>query len=622
MNTIDQLYKGLTPRLFVFGLVLCFIPLLLLVRLWYEQVHRGAEHQKSISRQSIRTIRLTPVRGRIFSRDGMALTDNVPEYDAYFHIHEMRQPGRFGYTQTIKYVLSQLDLVAAAIERQNTIGEDDLKRHIRLYPALPFKAFTSLNDQERARLIEMIHTVPGLEIINHFKRVYPLGEATSHILGFVGRKDPSDESDRDLYSYFLPELSGRNGLEKLFDDELDGHGGSQLVQVDSMGFFFDDYESEPAIAGNDVQLTLDSRAQQIAYRLLVKRRGAIVLVDTLTGAVLALCSSPAYDPNKLTKEYYDRLRTDRTGRPLINRALNGGYSPGSIIKPLVGMLMLESGFINGNDKYDCNGAYAIGDTRIRCATRYGHGEITMIQALESSCNPFFIHGGVNLGLEKLQTIFSQAGFGTDLEFIIKQSSSSGTFPTRARKYQTTHQPWNIFDTALISIGQGQICISPLHAAMFTAAIANGGTLFHPYLVQKLQNHTRHTIKYYQPEIIDHLAISPANMEIIRAGMYAVIHGPNASASEAQTSVIELAGKTGTAEVGRGKYKKNNTWFVCYGPYQSPQYALAVLVEDGVSGGKTAAPLARRFFELYLKDGERLSNSQASVRNLSSNQIDQ
>jgi penicillin-binding protein 2 len=231
--------------------------------------------------------------------------------------------------------------------------------------------------------------------------------------------------------------------------------------------------------------------------------------------------------------------------------------------------------------------------------------------LESSCNPFFIHGGVNLGLEKLQTIFSQAGIGNDLNFIITYSSSTGSFPSRARKYQTTHQRWNIFDTALISIGQGPISTSPLQAAMFTAAIANGGTLYQPYLVQKVRTQSNHLVKFFQPQVLGHLDVSPATLETIHKGMHEVIHGAQASAGEAQTKTIDLAGKTGTAEVGKGKYKKNNTWFICFGPYKEPKYAMAVLIEDGSSGGKTAAPLARRFFELYLNQNDALTSAQTS-----------
>ncbi len=596
---IDKIYKGLTIRIFIIAACSCTLMLTLICRLWNEQLKSGKIHNESISKQSIRRIRIPPIRGRIVSRDGQIFTENEPIYHVNFHIHELRQPGKFGRNKTIRHLQEQIIKTAKIIGRQLTITDAEINRHFHVYPALPFKAFANLNKTELARLYEVILGIPGLEISTSIKRIYPMNDACAHLIGFVGKQDPNVVDDRDAYSYYLPELTGRTGIERIFNDQLKGIGGSKLARVDSLGFFYEETaEKQHALSGNDIVLNIDSRAQFIAQKMMQGRRGAFVLLDCNNGAVLAIASSPTYNLNEISATYADLAR-DSKHRPLINRAISGGYMPGSIIKPLTALALLENNITNPEQLYDCIGYSRIGDAKIKCAHTSGHGEINIYQAIESSCNPYFIDKSLSLGIDRLRVVFEKAGIGQDVGFEIPTRGSRGLIPGRQLKLRRQRQSWNAFDTGLVSIGQGLISISPLQAAMFTAAIANGGIVYRPSIIHSIIDSNGNKVKEFSSSINSRLNISKQSLHIVQQAMINAIKGNRATGYQAGNSKIELAGKTGTAEVGFGKNKRKNTWFVCYGPINNPVYALAILIEDGDSGGDTCAPLARLFFESYL-----------------------
>ena len=618
--TIDQIFRGITARLIV--LIFCMVVTLglLILRLWHEQVHRGPKHRKAISMQSVRRIRIPPVRGRLFCSDGKLLTDNVPVYDALFHIHELRQPGRYGFVKTATVLYEHLDRTAKIIGREFDTPLKTLKRHVHIYPALPFEAFEDLDEMEMARLFEWMPGIQGLEIATRMKRIYPMGATGAHILGFVGRKDPNLEEERSKYSYFLPELTGRTGLEKLFEEHLKGMGGAKLVQVDSMGFFYDEVgKTKPPQSGNDVILTVDSRAQSIAQELLENKRGAMVVLNCNTGAVLAIVSSPTYNLNNLTGRTYANLANDEKNLPLLNRSIAGGYSPGSIIKPIIGMAALNEKVYGVNKTHHCLGYYQIGDTKIHCSSTQGHGTINLVQALETSCNSYFIDAGINVGVDRLSAYLSNAGIGHDPGLEIAIGGSSGLLPSRGMKERRMGRHWTTFDTALISIGQGLVTLSPLQAAVFTAAIANGGTVYRPTLVRAIKDARGYYIKIMKPEVREKLWVSPRYLQRIREGLIRTVSGEHGTGSLAKTPAIELAGKTGTAEIGSGNNKRKNVWFVCYGPADSPRYSIAILIENGVSGGTTAAPLAKQFFERYLSAIGKRDSKVSSHRDIDQDQ---
>jgi penicillin-binding protein 2 len=599
---LNKVYEGFNLRMVTLLIGAGAIAGLLIYTLWQEQVSRGPKYQHLISRQSIRKIRIPPVRGRILTQDNVAITENLPSYDVVFHIHELRKAGRWKNNHpspTTKNVMAKIEQVAAIIGRPVEVEWQAIETHKNIYPAIPFRAFARLTDVELARLQSAVPGIGGMEIRTGMIRTYPMGEAGAQLIGFVARPDPKPEEVQG-YSYFLPELKGRSGMELKYDDTLSGKGGMRIVRVDSQGFYHEDLDGKNGVAhpmqmGYDMVLTVDSRAQMIAQNVMTGKRGALVMVDVRNGAVLAMVSAPSYDLNNMTGARYSALLRDSEGLPLLNRAIAGGYMPGSIVKPLVGLCLLENG-MGADTEIHCPGYLLVGkrDQKIKCT--HVHGDVAMVEAVATSCNTFFMAAGINAGIDVLSPFYAASGVGRRLGFEMRMSGSDGTLPSPEILRRRNQRDWRTGDTALVSMGQGFISVSPLHAAVFTAAIANGGTVFRPYLVQGIKHHGGPYVQVSKREVLSNLPVSPINLEVIQMGMKDCVYGEDGTAPLARTDSIRLAGKTGTAELGNDR---KNTWFICYGPAQNPKYAMAVLVEDGEYGGTTAAPVARRFFDAWL-----------------------
>ena len=491
------------------------------------------------------------------------------------------------------------------------LTEENIIHHINTQPALPMTVFENLTTQELAKISEIPSPIPGMEIVTVPQRRYKHGSTACHLLGYIRKGNPKEAQDRDEYFYYIPDEKGKKGIEKIYDSSipevdiqrrgLRGTPGSSLVRVDFRGFIYKSIgNSILAQPGNDIVLTINLKAQQIAEKLMLKHNGAFVLLDANTGAVLTMVSSPGYDVSKfmpkLSSKYWNKLQKDPK-RPLFNRATSGEYEPGSIIKPVIALSILENN-ISASEMISCPGRSYIGDATIRCGRRNGHGSLNLVSALEQSCNVFFIEHGRILGLEKLAETLASLGIGKKTEFALYERS--GLLPSRGDLYYKTGRKWNVFDTALISIGQGNIHVTPLQAALFTAAIANGGTLWRPYLLQQVLDPKGNTIYINTPFPRAELKINKDYLDIIHQGMYKVVHGRHGSGKQANSKKIQLHGKTGTAEKGSGENKSKNTWFTGFGTHKGKTYAFTVFVENGKSGGKTCAPIARQFFDTWLE----------------------
>ncbi|MCH2174124.1 MAG: penicillin-binding protein 2 [Lentisphaeria bacterium] len=589
----------------LFLLSLLFLAMFILIwRLYVVQIKGGDEHRESIRSQSIRRIRIPSVRGRIISSDGQYFADNRVKYDTYIHIHELRKRTKAG---TIEYVLEKIQELADLIGRDHTFTKEKVDKHIRQYPALPFRLFENLQEDELARLTEQMPAIPGLELTTDYMRIYPQNELGAHLIGYVNKRvyggskpRPGDLSRDDIrYAYyFYPEQIGRNGLEKVFNQDLSGEVGFRVVRVDSMGYYHDQLEQEhDKKHGLDLHLTLDARAQRIAQRLLAGKLGSLVMLDVNTGAVKAMVSNPSFDLNRVRYDYGKHLKNP--SRPLVNRSITADYLPGSILKPILGLGLLQEGLHTENSEYDCLGYYKIGNREIDCHLHSGHGNLSLTTALEDSCNPYFIDGGIRMGVDKLHDLYKSAGVGVKPGLELDNRYSAGIVPGRGEMQLRQRRRWIMSDTAFVSIGQGFVSISPLQAAMFTAAVANGGKVYKPYLVAEKRNFQGTTIFKREPQLKSVLQIDAKHYSTVHQGMYDVVYGDIGTAKVVRSDLIKIAGKTGTAEVGPRSRRTKNTWFVGFGPFEKPEFAIAVLVENGVSGGKDAAPIAIRFIEEFL-----------------------
>ena len=577
------------------GVVLVFLGLLL-ARLWQVQLQQGAEHVSDIKRQSIRPIRLNPLRGRILARDGTPLADREARLNLIFHVSEMRQAGR--KRRTIGHIVKKSFELARMIGRPAPLTPTKAKDHLYYRPAMPLTVFKNLSDQETAILAEMTPPVRGMEIAPQVERQYPLPGIASHVLGIAARQTPSASLGMKEYRspYVTLELHGRTGLERKYDEVLAGTAGAKLVRVNTLGYVHEVIGvPKLPVDGKDLVLTLDLGAQRAAELVLRGHTGALVLLDIHTGGVLAMASSPTYDLSKMTGRLETTLGT------ALNRAVGGSYMPGSIVKPLTALAALECGAIDTSTVYECTGAYKIGKRPIRCARRYGHGELTVVEALRVSCNPFFINAGILTGLDRLIPIYEAVGIGENPRIDLPPPIARGIRPNRAYVRRVWNETWNAHNTALVSIGQGVFTLSPLQAAMFCTAIANGGRLYRPYLVQSILNPDGSAWSNTAPTVEHRLPVKPAHIDTVRKGMTEVVNATKGSGRNARNNAISLAGKTGTAEVGPRGNRHKNTWFICFGPVEDPQYAFACVIERGESGGKTVAPIAKRFFEQWLLD---------------------
>lgn len=597
-------------RLFITGALIFVAYIFLTISLWNEQVRLGTTHRDKISRQSIRRIRTPAERGKIYSSDMRLLADNRPEYDAFFYLAEMRLPGR--RAKTIDSILKTEQKLASLIGRKSSLKRAEVIQHMNIKPGLPMRVFSQLTPKEMGILHEIKQNYTGLEILPRAVREYPGGKLAAHILGFTLKADPKKQDDRKDFFYYIPDITGKRGVEKIYDTGesfsadgtirgMRGIPGSRLVMVDRSGFIYKTLSTDiEAIDGNDIILTIDSKAQQTAEAVLQGNKGSIVLLDASTGAILAMASSPAFDPNIFSTGDSNEIRKlyNSKDNPLLNRAAQGVYTPGSIIKPLTGIALLEHGMPPDTVIF-CDGATWIGDARIRCASwrRGGHGNEDIIGALEHSCNDFFIEKGTELSLPQLRETLDSAGIGKNTGFCLSEQSGLAPSDEYKRKYYKTG--WNKYDTGLLSIGQGIILVTPLQAALYCAAIANGGTLWKPYLLQSVTDRFGNRLFAATPEIRGHLKVSAKNLAMIREGMYRVVNSPTGGGKAAKNPAIDLSGKTGTAEVGPVSNRIHNTWFICFGKRDGKTYAAAIMIEKGASGGSSCAPLAAEFFTKWL-----------------------
>ena len=573
----------------------------LVIRLWQMQVIRSSEYEYKDRKQSARRIRIPAMRGEIFGRDGTAIVRNRPSYNLLFHPGEMTTERSRDRAQ---FIMDQADQVAAVLGRYNPLTLENVRRHLNYQPGLPLTAFKDLSDEERGRLDELFPPVRGLEVTAEPMREYPFGSLAAQLIGYVGNEDPGAADDRREYFYYLPSLEGRSGLEYQFNDKLSGKAGSQFVMVNSNGFVHEQLEEPtPPENGYDLRLTLDNDGQIAAEHALRGHLGAIVVMSAETGAVRVMASSPTFPPGdfvpSISRARFKALNED-PGNPFLNRAVQGSYMPGSTIKPLTALAGLENG-IPDTKTYDCTGIAPHGyGSGIRCTARYGHGDLDMRHAIMKSCNVYFVELGVEVGIDALSRMFASAGIGTKTG--IEIAERAGYLPKDGPK-------WNENETAYVSIGQGKVEVTPLQAAVFYGAIANGGTMYKPYLIDHIYDHDR--ITGTQLSVFDavplktgRLAASKESLDVIREGMYLVVHDPAGSGRRGDVKSAELYAKTGTADVGRGANATKNTWFNGFvkHPRTGELLSFAAVIEHGDSGGGTTAPVvAEMFTEWFSRD---------------------
>ena len=484
-------------RLLLLGVVMAICGAVLVGRLWKLQVTQAPEHQARLARQSLRSIRLAGTRGRLLDRNGVPLADNRPSYCLSVYLEELRRPGP--RQRTVDAVMDTLYRLAEVMDRPCAIGEKDVWSHLRRRTPLALVAWRDLDTTAMARFAEHESEFPGVSLTVEPVRVYPEGTLAAHLLGYVGRADEETLAEEEVadaeaagldapapYHYYLPDMAGRSGLEKSLDEDLRAPSGGRLeIQVDVAGFKYqtvEDASIEPG-HGADVTLSVDARIQRAAERALEGQRGAVVILDPRNGDILAMASSPTFNPN----DFIPSIKSDRwkslqgPDRPLYNRAAAGEYAPGSTFKPITLLAAMHSGKIRPEMRFNCDGAFQLGNARFRCWQTWGHGSIDLAHAVRYSCNVYLYHAGLACGPEEIQRMARHFGLGrkTGIELDYERP---GLVPDDAWKRKARGEGWRDGDTCNLSIGQGATLVTPLQSALYAGALANGGTLWKPRLV--------------------------------------------------------------------------------------------------------------------------------------------
>lgn len=557
--------------------------LLIALDYWWVQIAQGERYRQLAENNRLRQISLEAPRGLIYDRHGRQLVENVPSYTLLLDRSLSRD-----LDASLEFAAGVLGVDAAELRRRLEENRGGKFQQVRLATRL------DLVQVARLRVEQLEH--PELEIAAEHLRLNRHAHYTAHLMGYLGRVTKEDLAAPEN-AFRRDDLLGRQGIEGRYEDFLRGERGEQLVVVDSRGRLVEKLEPALAHPGGDLRLTLDLDLQQEAARLLEGQVGAVVALDPRQGDVLALYSSPSYDPNAfargLSPEEWQELSADPQ-RPLQNRALQP-VAPGSTFKVIMALAGLGRGVISPETRVFCSGSTRIYNHRRRCWSSGGHGWENLERALRDSCDVYFYQLGQKLGIETIAHYARLFGLGR-LSGIALAGEKPGLVPDSQWSERVRGTRWYPGETISVAIGQGPILVTPLQAAVMMGALAVGYVV-EPRLVLD------EPVRRGEP-----LPLAPEHLELVRGALWKVVNDPQGTGKTARIAGLDVAGKTGTAQVVRQEtWTKNeelppelrdHAWFVAYAPAHDPRLVVVVFVEHGGGGSKVAAPIARALFEAY------------------------
>lgn len=569
----------------------------LIARMYQLQILDSDQYQMLAEENRIDMRLLTPLRGRIVDRNGLELASNRLTYRAVL-IPEQAGDAR----DTLNRLKSLISLSDQKIERI-------LKQAARSRSFLPVTVSQNLEWEEFARLNTRITDLPGIQPDAGHSRHYPYPHDFSLLVGYVGpvTEDELAERSRDPM-FMLPDFRiGKRGLERIFDEALRGAAGSRRVEVNAIGREIRELNRDDGVPGRDLELTIDGDLQRSVMQRLGQQSAGVVVINIHSGEVVALASAPGFDANEFNFGISDanwRGLLNDPRKPLLNKAIQGQFPPGSTFKMVVAMAAIEAGVVDPNDTVWCGGKMRLGDSTFHCWKKNGHGHVNMMQAIEQSCDMYFYDTARKAGIDKIAEMAERFGLGAAFGLEI-DGENPGLVPTREWKKRRIGSSWQEGETLITGIGQGYLLSTPLQLAVMTARIANGGYKVTPSLRMSMAPNAAHAADAFAS-----IGVSDEALGYAQRGMIAVTQGSHGTArgSRLRGDGMSMAGKTGTAQVRRISKAERDTgvidnaekpWverdhslFVAYGPIDRPAYALAVVVEHGGSGSKVAAPMAR------------------------------
>ncbi|HVV83130.1 MAG TPA: penicillin-binding protein 2 [Kofleriaceae bacterium] len=587
-------------------LVLLFVFGALIVRLWQLQILRGDSYFQLTVQNVVKERYLPSIRGKILDRHGVPLAENRPAFNIY------AVPRTFSpdLASELRHLLGLSDEEMAKVKERIAAGG-------KRAPKLPVIILEDQPRERAARVEQERFRLPDIEVHHEPYRYYPQGALAAHLVGYMSQMTPEELRRLAGSGYTGDELVGRYGLEAMWENYLRGKKGKERYAVDANGHRLDEAtaagliegerQTDP-VAGYNLVLTLDVELQKIAERAVAPYpAAAVAVIDVETGRILALVSKPAFDPNVMTghlTKAEEKFLEDDPRKPFIDKTVRAQYPPGSIYKFVTTLAALEDGVAQEDEKIDCKGSIVRSGTTFHCTA--AHGPLDLSQALQHSCNVYFWTLSERVGLDRMAQVANEYGFGARTGLGLN-GDSPGRVPTKTWYEQRTR--FKIGYTINSATGQGDVEVTVLQMAMAYTALANGGTLFVPQVVDRVVRADGASVISYQPQVQRQIQIPPEHLAILKRGLWRVVNEPGGTAYPYATSdIVSITGKTGTAEVKAKRSKKEiqeirgwhpsgtHAWFAGWAPSDHPEVAVVVLIEHGGTGGKVAGPVAKQILE--------------------------
>ena len=599
-------------------LVIIFFIVVIITRLWFLQIHNGGKYREKADNNRVRMLDIIAPRGNILDAEGRTIITNRPSFNIIWVKEDSPDPDEI--IKKLSLIMNEEISVLLKKVRESL----DNPRHIPilLKEDIDWKTLVYIENNH--------YDLPGVRIEVLPRRNYLFEDFGSHMIGYTGEinQEELDESQRENYQG--GDQIGKRGFEKIYEEELRGEKGTQYMEVDAHGFEQRQLKGKEPLPGNDLQLTIDLDLQLEAENAMAGKAGAVIAMDVNSGRILAFASAPPlhledFSGGISTKNWQALLNDIK--RPLVHKTIQGQYPPGSTYKIITALAGLAKGVITPNTVFYCSGSMAFGNRRYGCWKAGGHGPVSLHRALAESCDVYFYQVGLKVGVDALAEYANRMGLGhkTGIEF---EYEKSGLIPTANWKKLAKGEPWQEGETLSIAIGQGFDLVTPLQVCAMTSALANGGILYKPFLIEKIIDPEGQVIKEFDPTVDVELVGMNKYLALIRDGLVGAVNDKHGTAREARLKDITVAGKTGTAQVvTMEKFKetaeedvaykhRDHAWFTSFAPAEKPEIAVTILVEHGGHGGSAAAPVAKKIMEKYFAKKNGLKTEEVKAGQVS------
>jgi len=595
--------NSINKRMFIIASAKVVVMLGIVSRLFFLQVKENKKYLTLSDKNRIREWKLAPIRGEFLDYFGNTVAGNFEAYQLHIIPEQV---------EDFRYVIFRLKDLLELSDRQ---FKKLIKRKDEIKPWETLVVADNLSWEKFSKINNHLYDLNGVKPVISISRNYPYNESYTHLLGYVSRANKNDILlNENIKNQFVPGLKvGKTGLEKSFEKQLIGTNSVERYEVNAYGRRISQLAFQKGNKGETINLTIDSKIQELANQLLAKKAGSICVMDIFTGSIIAMHSSPSFDPNLfvfgISQDDWQLIRNNPM-KPLVNKSLSGNYSPGSTIKPIVALSALEHEIISPNFTVKCEGKKEMYGQTYHCWKKQGHGFVDLKNAMKQSCDSYFYEIARRLGVDRLSDTANKFGLGKKVFGNLFDNEKKGLIPSTSWKKNTLGKNWLLGETIITGIGQGYIQTTPIQLCLMTAQIANGGYKIYPKVVTK-NNEAEEAPDKFMPLFKD-----PRNIKIIQKAMFVSTNEVMGTSyrSRIDDPKYQFAGKTGTAQVQRITeedrelnlktfeipYKaRDHALYIAFGPYKSPRYALSIVIEHGGSGSAVAAPLAKKLFKLIV-----------------------